>query len=250
MCEGGYEKSSEALIKTLEEIIARIQSGRLDSEEHVKLAVILPILRNLGWDDTNPDELIPEYSRPHAISGRVDFALCHGGKPQVFIEAKRLGRADETGEQQLFQYASNQGVPLLILTDGDTWNFYLSMSAGIPPERRFCRMVLTATDKTAEYARSFNRYLRKDRIVSGSAYNAATELYIDNQAREKANSEIPKVWRLFLEKPDPELRDMLAQAVEDESGVRPELDSLDKFLTEQLFHVPQAVTEKENCFAG
>ena len=90
----------------------------------------LPILRTLDWDDANPAEFVPEFP---VDSGRVDYALHQaGGQTLVFIEAKRLGGADDEGEEQLFGYAVNKGVPFLILTDGNVWDFYLSMAAGAP----------------------------------------------------------------------------------------------------------------------
>lgn len=120
----------EELLKTA---VQQLNSGLLTNEAQVKQAVVLPILRGLGWDDTNPAEFVPEFGLDE---GRVDYALCQTvGNPLVFIEAKRLGSADTKGEEQLFGYASNKGVPLLILTDGNVWDFYLSMAAGVPAER-------------------------------------------------------------------------------------------------------------------
>ena len=42
--------------------VKRIHSGLLSNEAQVKQAVIVPILRALGWDDTNPAEFVPEHS--------------------------------------------------------------------------------------------------------------------------------------------------------------------------------------------
>ena len=58
------------------------------------------------------------------------ITLCVGPtqNPLVFIEAKRLGNVDYRAEGQLFGYAVNRGVPFLILTDGNVWDFYLSMA--------------------------------------------------------------------------------------------------------------------------
>ena len=235
MNEKYFEEINEKLVDTLNKVIEWIRSGQLVSEAQVKQSIIVPILRDLGWDDTNPDELIPEYPIPHSGSGRVDYVL-HGdtGNPLVFIEAKKLGHANEFGEQQLFQYAFGQGVPLLILTDGNIWNFYLSMAEGVTADRRFYGMVLTTTEKTDEYARSFFDYLEKIRVRSGDARTAAEKSHIDNKTRTRAKNAIPKVWRTLLEKPDPDLRSILAIAVENECGINPELDDLNNFLEKQL----------------
>ena len=50
---------------TLKTALSRLRSGQLENEAQVKQAVILPILRALGWDDTNPTVFIPEYSAGH-----------------------------------------------------------------------------------------------------------------------------------------------------------------------------------------
>ena len=75
------------LEQVLNRAVDRIRSGQLNNEDQVKLSVILPILRALEWDDTNPSELVPEFSIP---SGRVDYALFDAARgPFVFVECKR-----------------------------------------------------------------------------------------------------------------------------------------------------------------
>ena len=129
-----------SLEEALKKAVGRIRSGALENEAQVKQAVILPILRELDWDDSEPGEFVPELS---VNEGFVDYALLHAGASQVFIEAKRPGGLDVRAEDQLFRYAVNKGVPFLILTDGDIWDFYLAMAAGAPADRRFYRAELT-----------------------------------------------------------------------------------------------------------
>ena len=86
----------------------KIRSGQLTNEAQVKQAVILPILRELGWDDTNPNEFCTRASKRR---GSVDYAsLCRttpNWQPLVFIEDLAMD-----SEEQLFEYATNKGVPL------------------------------------------------------------------------------------------------------------------------------------------
>ena len=58
------------------------------NEATIQQYVVLPILRALGWDDTNlaSMEVLPEYQ---VGSGRVDYALKAGRKPALFIECKK-----------------------------------------------------------------------------------------------------------------------------------------------------------------
>ena len=70
-------------------VIERWQSDeRLASfdEARVKQAIILPILRGLGWDTDNPDEVWPEYS----VKERwVDYALLTGPQQRYSSKQKR-----------------------------------------------------------------------------------------------------------------------------------------------------------------
>ena len=228
------EKTINNTTEGLKKAIERIGSGLLNSEAQTKKSVIEPILRALGWDDHDPREVVLEYSPLHSARGRVDYALLGPEGPLVFVEAKKLNNADDKGEEQLFQYAYGQGVPLLILTDGKTWNFYLSMAGGVISDRRFYRAVLTTNNKIAEQARSFVDYLDRTRVLSGEAKDAASKQLGISRSKEKAKQAIPKVWRTLLEEPGPDLRSLLAAAVENECGAQPAQGDLDDFLQQQL----------------
>ena len=193
----------------------RLQSDGLANEAQVKQAVILPVLRALDWDDSDPPSFRPEYSVP---SGAVDYALFDHGTPLVFIEAKRIGNLSTAGVEQVFKYANHQGVPFLVLTDGNRWDFYLSMAAGVPTERRFYRLELQSAKKISEYAEFLREHLARDRVVSGQAKISAEKRHEGNRERNKARRATRDVWNKLLREPDETLRDLLAEAVESECG--------------------------------
>ena len=207
--------------------VHRLLSGKLANEEQVKLAVILPVLRALEWDETDPDSFRAEYGVP---GGSVDYALISHDKPLVFIEAKRTGKLNAGGVEQVFRYANHQGVPFLILTDGNRWDFYLSMAEGIPTERRFYRLELQLEHKIPEYIDFLNEHLARDRVVSGKARVSAEKRHASNRQRTIARKSIPDVWNALLAGPDETLRDLLAETVESECGTKPELDDVEGFL--------------------
>jgi len=235
------------LEEVLELVIQRIRSGSLENEAQVRQSVIVPILRALDWDDTDQAEVASEYS---VDRGRVDYALLGQKGPLVFIEAKGIGRVDLAGEEQLFRYAVNKGVPFLILTDGDLWDFYLSMAAGVPAERRFYRAKLTREERVAEHARFLGRHLRKGRVASGEARRAAEQLHESNQERDKAREAMPRVWRSLLERPDDMLRDLLMEQVASACGTMPEQDDVESFLKACLSHGVPEVPEASSPAAG
>jgi predicted type IV restriction endonuclease len=110
----------------MEQLVERIRSGLIAghyaSERAVSTSIVVPILRTLGWDDSDPSQVIPEYANPR---GRVDYALsAKTNSPSVFVEVKRVGQSAEA-DKQLFEYAFHEGAQIAVLTDGQLWNFYL-----------------------------------------------------------------------------------------------------------------------------
>ena len=154
----------------------------------------------------------------------------------VFIEAKGLGLVSTAGEEQVFGYAVNKGVPFLILTDGNLWDFYLSMAAGIPAERRFYQVELKREEKFSEYVEFLEKFLNKNRVVSGNARRAAEQRHENNQEKAKARDAIPRVWQTLVDNSENMLYDLIVEEVGDECGARPELDDVEAFL--QGFRIP------------
>ena len=217
-----------SLEEALKKAVGHIRSGALENEAQVKKSVIEPILSALDWDDRDPAEVRVEFS---VDAGRVDYALLRdGGSPLVFIEAKALGRVDIAGEEQVFGYAVNRGVPFLILTDGNLWDFYLSMAEGDPAERRFYRAELTRGERISEYVDVFEKHLRKSRVVSGKARQEAERRHESARERVKARKAIQGVWRKLLEGPDEMLRELLIEETERDCGTKPEADDVEAFL--------------------
>ena len=216
--------SLEAILKIA---IVNLRSGRLEREEDVKLAVILPILQALGWNPADPGSLRPEYP---VSSGRVDYALLCHGRPQVFVEAKRGGVLDVRAEAQLFGYAVNNGVPLLVLSDGCYWDFYLSMADGPPEERRFQRLELRGEDRLPEYAETLETWLCKQQVASGEARRSAEDRLEGDRSRKRAREAMPEAWNALLSEPDGLLCDLLVDKVKGDVGVKPRLSDVEEFL--------------------
>ena len=211
---------------TLRTAVSNLASNRLENEAQVKQAVILPILRALEWDDADPMAFKPEYA---VEGGFVDYALLDRSKPRVFVEAKRKGAISADGEDQLFRYAAHQGVPLLVLTDGNVWALYLSMAEGLPSERRFFAVELEQAEiqTCAENLRSL---LRKARVVSGAARREAERRHESVRSRLRAREGLQTAWQALLAGPDEMLRDLLSEKVESDSGSKPEVEDVESFL--------------------
>lgn len=70
---------------TLKKIVQHLRSGRLGSEAQVRQSAVVPVLRQLGWDDADPEEVSPEFP---VKNKKVDYALVVNGVPNVFVEVK------------------------------------------------------------------------------------------------------------------------------------------------------------------
>ena len=93
------------------------------NEAQTKSSLIEPVLRSLGWDDSDLTRVRKEYGTEVGTikSGeKVDYALIKDGKPVILVEAKRLDSAlnDTSCKRQLFRYLRETPASVGILSNG------------------------------------------------------------------------------------------------------------------------------------
>lgn len=136
----------ESLLKLAETLKGRISdhnSALSASETLTRYALIDPLLRELGWDTSDPSAVVPEYS---SGSGRADYALMSSGRPAMMVEAKKLGTPlrDRVLEQGI-GYCLMEGTPHFTITDGARWEIYRAFIPDTPiDERRIVEFDLSA----------------------------------------------------------------------------------------------------------
>lgn len=214
----------------MEQLLHRIRDGLArgvyPNERAVSTSIVVPILRALGWDDSDPEQVLPEHATGR---GRVDYALrCAPRPPVAFVEVKNVGRSADA-DRQLFEYAFREGVPLAILTDGREWDFYLPAEQGSYDDRRVYQLVLDERD-VGESVQRLTRYLLRERLASGAAIEAARHDYRDARSRREASQALPRAWSELLTEPDGLLLDLLLDRAEALSGYRPGLSDAEAFL--------------------
>ncbi|MCZ0943516.1 MAG: type I restriction endonuclease [Gammaproteobacteria bacterium] len=206
-----------------------LRTGKLQTEADVKAEVIVPILRALGWNPDDTGQVKPEKD---AANGKVDYALFHYKQPKVFIEAKRPGKADDpASRKQLLDYTPDRDIPILVLTDGQVWEFYFGLAPGNWEDRRFHRLRLDDHESTSNHADFLTRHLGKEAVVSDSAQYSAHELFVKNQALKHANQALAECWRELLGEPHQDLCNLLGKQVRAKCGVEPHEDDVNRFLT-------------------
>jgi hypothetical protein len=133
----------EIALATVRDRIAKYQRQSI-GEQDTKAALIVPVLRALGWDTEDLEDVKLEYKRLSS-DNPVDYALFLLREPRLFIEAKALGvhLDDHKWTSQILNYATVAGVEWVALTDGNEWRIYNS-HATVPVEQKLFRVVRVA----------------------------------------------------------------------------------------------------------
>ena len=207
-------------------------------EAATKQAVVLRILKILGWDPFNVDEVYPEYS----VGGRrVDYALRHKGRNMVFIEVKKVNEDLEKHQEQLLNYSFQEGVKLGILTNGISWWFYLPLREGSWEQRKFYTIEIY-DQESKEITKKFEEFLSKENVISGKAIENAENLYKSKQRQYLIEETLPKAWEKIITEPDERLVELLADTTEKLCGYKPDSEIVEQFL---LAEVPITQTEEK-----
>lgn len=118
----------KSLEKTVRDLRRRAQAHREYIEGHetrTRVLLIDPLLRALGWDPENPDEVQLEFK---LTSGLPDYALMKDGRPIAVIEAKKLGtRLSRHNPGQVIKYTNDTDFvrrQLVAFTNGSEWVFF------------------------------------------------------------------------------------------------------------------------------
>lgn len=117
------------VLASIVEKIKKFRSFYEQNEQAVRDQIVNPILRNLGWNPENPEEVQPNVSTEEGIP---DYSLIKNGKKILFVEAKKLGVDIEQKEviRQLARYSFGEGTKYGVLTNGAVWVLIRSFEEG------------------------------------------------------------------------------------------------------------------------
>lgn len=158
------------------------ERGRKLNEANTKASLIEVMLRGLGWDVSDPDEVDREY-RHKSRHNPTDYALVLTDRPQhphAVVEAKPLG-TDLTNAETVSQtlgYATDTGAACAVITDGNEWRVFYAHGA-VPGQDRLYRAVQIhgGTDETERVL----SLLSKDSLRSGALQHLWTADRVDKQ---------------------------------------------------------------------
>ncbi len=103
----------------------------LVTEEAAKTALIMPLIRALGYNVFNPFEVKPEFTADVGVKKgeKVDYAICNGDAVDMLIECKDINIALDPKRfpkqfTQLFRYFSVTNARIAVLTNGIEYRFF------------------------------------------------------------------------------------------------------------------------------
>jgi len=171
------------LTQVLNEVRNKIAQyrGKEMGEQNTKTALIDPVLRALGWEVGNLEEVSQEYKR-RSKDKPVDYALLLLRTPKLFVEAKALGQTLDAPKwaNQIMGYAAVGGVKWVVLTDGDEYRIYNACVA-VPVEEKLFRTVrLSDPNSPTEETLAL---LSKDRIRDNEIEILWKAHFVDRQVR-------------------------------------------------------------------
>ena len=212
-------------IERIREFIANGRLAQFD-ETQTKATAIEPILRKLGWDLADPDEVRREFpvrARPNARP--VDYLLFCDDTPKVIVEAKRGNQSLQRHQEQLQDYvgfALAQRVKIAILTNGSVWWYYLPIRDTSWEQRRVATVEFNQQD-SKEIAQTLVDLLSKENVCSGRA--------IQNAEKHQILETLPEVWNRLVSEPDSSVVNLLAEQTHRLCVREPDRNEVEQFLS-------------------
>lgn len=226
--------------KVIQNIQQQIKEGLFTNEASVIRGIINPILQELSWPVNDVRVVRPEFT---VSIQRVDIALFHNNQPLIFVEAKKIGGADGA-EKQLFEYAFHSGVPILILTDGPTWHFFLTAGIGTYDQRKVNRLDLIEYDDLDQLCSKFTDYLEYGKVISGLAQKNLEVDYKSKIRELEIVQTLPNAWKKIIDENDELLFELVANKVEELCNYKPSKGSVFEYLS-NLYSETKSFTHTE-----
>ena len=221
------------MTNSFEGTLTSINSQESDFEsrdEHaVEIGIVLPLLRQLGWNTENISEIYPQ--RGLSDGSKVDFDLQINEESRIRIEVKRWGHElDEEDEEQLAGYCRDpkDKPKLAALTNGHNWRLFLPPRGENSPLQWFHEIDISSGEpKTVESV--FRQFLARDSMVNcGPAIKEARRLCGESRSFQRFKKALTKAWsELATDKVT------LAELVlhfADKRGIRASEDNVNRFL--------------------
>ena len=223
---------SEVLASIVDKI-KRFRSLYEQNEMAVRNQIINPILKSLGWDPENPEDVQPNVSTQEGVP---DYSLVKNGRTILFVEAKKLiveiGRREFIS--QLGKYCYSEGTKYGVLTNGSLWVLFRSFEEGTTLTERIVWKIDLENEELLGICRKI-RTISKNKIEQ-------IELLV------KKVQVLDEVWKSLLEEPSeivkglmPAVKSIINQRYPDYEFEDAEIEDLLKERVKEIISAPEEV---------
>jgi hypothetical protein len=119
-------ENMQKVIEKLRDRITNHHDYLQNKEFRIRILLVDPLLRELGWDVENPDLVTLEDNPAESEQLSADYILKNGKKNIAIVEAKSPNKniEDLKYRKKASDYADYAGVRFFMLTNGITWLLY------------------------------------------------------------------------------------------------------------------------------
>lgn len=119
-------------IKEIRNLSTKIERHKdiIQNEEMTKTAFVMPFINLLGYDVSDPTEVVPEFTADFGArqGEKVDYAIFKDDEVIMIVECKKFGTdLSDTHTAQLYRYFSVTHARIAVLTDGALYRFYTDL---------------------------------------------------------------------------------------------------------------------------
>lgn len=224
------------IAETLQMVLQKLKEHRSFYEQNemaVRDQIVNPILKSLGWDTENPEEVQPNLPTQEGVP---DYTLFNKDKKILFIEAKNLSvdivQADAI--RQLAMYCFAEGISYGVLTNGAVWILFRAFQPGTTMEERIVWKIDIEKDDINAMADTLNQISKLNTIIKKS----------------KKSPILVEVWRSLLEEPEylakgfvPVFESLVKEAYPKAEFERGEIEEFIKECIAELIFPSEEITE-------
>ena len=116
----------------IQQMIKAHKSALAKNETMTRYALIDPLLGELGWDLSNPGDVVPEDNT--SPGGKTDYTL---GNDAMIVEVEKLDENLDKYADRLISYVRDRNVRYGVLTNGQKWRMYDANTTTKSPEVEF-----------------------------------------------------------------------------------------------------------------
>lgn len=150
-----------------------IKKSKVATEQATKMALVEPLLKVLGYDISDPDEVIPEYSPEmwDKKEEKVDYLIAFNKDPKIIIEVKMAKNTlQRKTANQLLKYFTLTRARFAILTNGIQYQFFSDLEeTHLMDTAPFLIVNISSSirdQEIAELKRFHRSYFKPEEIIS------------------------------------------------------------------------------------